>query len=272
MTPEDLETVRRITRSRCGALIDPSRPYPIEIRLHALARREGLASPTDLVAKARSEKSERLLWAIAEALTPNETSFFRDGEPFQQFAEEIAPDLIARRNGGTVRVWSAACGTGQEAYSLAMIADSEQFDSIEIFASDIGEHALERARAGAYTQFEVQKGLPIRHLVRYFDKQDDAFVIAPHIRERVRWRRINLLADLSALGRFDVIFCRNVVSSFDPPTARRVLEQIARALPEDGRLVLGREESPVGVTDALEPVHGLPGVFGPAPQRGVRAA
>jgi len=135
---------------------------------------------------------------------------------------------------------------------------------VEIFGSDLSERSLEKARAGVYTQFEVQRGLPIRLLVRHFEKADEMWALHPRIRQMVRWRRINLLADLRALGRFDVIFCRNVTASFDEATRRRVLEQLARALPDDGYLVLGLDETVSGATEALKPLPGRRGVYAPA--------
>ena len=146
-----------------------------------------------------------------------------------------------------------------------MIVDEERSKHpdarVELFGSDLSERSLEKAQAGVYSQFEVQRGLPIRLLVRHFEQAGDNWVLAPRIRQMVRWRRINLLADLRALGLFDVIFCRNVISAFDTPVRRRVLEQLAAALPEDGRLVLGLEETVDGVTDALQPAPGRRGVY-----------
>jgi chemotaxis protein methyltransferase CheR len=137
---------------------------------------------------------------------------------------------------------------------------------VELFGSDLSERCLEKAQSGLYTQFEVQRGLPIRLLVRYFEKTDETWVLSPRIRQAVRWRRVNLLADLSGLGQFDVIFCRNVVSGFDREVARRVLEQLAAALPEDGRLILGIEETAADYTDALRSVSGRRGVYAPNPE------
>jgi chemotaxis protein methyltransferase CheR len=266
MRPDDIETVRQLVHARAGVLIDPGKAYPIESRLAPVARREGFDEVGDLIQAIRTSRNDRLTWAVAEALAPSETSFFRDRFPFDQFRAELLPALSGRRD-RPIRVWSAACATGQEPYSLAMIVDDErpklQGARVDLFGSDISERALEKAQSGVYTQFEVQRGLPIRLLVRHFDKTDEAWVLAPRIRQMVRWRRINLLADLRALGQFDVIFCRNVVSAFDPPTRRRVLEQLARALPDDGWLVLGMDETIIGVTEALIPAQGRRGLYGP---------
>ena len=269
MRPEDVETVRALVHARSGVVIDPEKTYQIETRLAPVARRAGFASLPDLIQAIRGKRDEKLMWAATEALTSGETSFFRDRVPFRQFREETLPDLIARRGERPVRIWSAACATGQEPYSLAMIIDDEQAKlagaKIELFGSDISERSLEKAQAGVYTQFEVQRGLPIRLLVRHFEKSDEMWALSPRIRQMVRWRRINLLADLRALGQFDVIFCRNVVSGFDEVTRRRVLEQLARALPEDGYLVLGFDETVAGATETLKSVAGHRGLYAPSP-------
>jgi chemotaxis protein methyltransferase CheR len=268
MRAEDVETVRALVHSRSGVVIDPDKTYQIETRLAPVARRAGFASLPDLIQAIRAKRDEKLMWAAAEALTSGETSFFRDGAPFRLFREEILPELVARRGERPIRIWSAACATGQEPYSLAMIVDDEQAKlagaRIELFGSDISERSLEKAQAGLYNQFEVQRGLPIRLLVRHFEKADEMWALSPRIRQMVRWRRINLLADLRALGQFDVIFCRYVVSGFDQATRRRVLDQLANALPEDGCLVLGSDETVAGVTEALKPMPGRRGFYAPA--------
>ncbi len=271
MRPEDVETVRSLVHARSGMVLDPVKTYQIETRLAPVARRAGFDSLPDLVQAIRSQRDEKLMWAATEALTSGETCFFRDRIPFALFREEILPELVAKRGERPIRIWSAACASGQEPYSLAMIIDDERSKlhgaRIELFGSDISERALEKAQSGLYTQFEVQRGLPIRLLVRHFEKADEMWGLAPRIRQMVRWRRINLLADLRGLGQFDVIFCRNVVSGFDEPTRRRVLDQLARALPDDGRLVLGFEETVSGLTEALAPVAGRRGVYAPTAAR-----
>ncbi|HEX4196627.1 MAG TPA: protein-glutamate O-methyltransferase CheR [Caulobacteraceae bacterium] len=271
MRPEDVETVRVLVHARSGVVIDPGKTYQIETRLAPVARRAGFASLPDLVQAIRLQRDEKLMWAATEALTSGETCFFRDRAPFAQFREEILPELAAKRGERPIRVWSAACAAGQEPYSLAMIIDDERSKlpgaRVELFGSDISERALEKAQSGLYTQFEVQRGLPIRLLVRHFEKVDEMWGLKARIRQMVRWRRINLLADLRGLGQFDVIFCRNVISGFDEPTRRRVLDQLARALPSDGRLVLGFDETVSGLTETLAPVPGRRGVYAPTAAR-----
>jgi chemotaxis protein methyltransferase CheR len=267
MRPDDVETIRAMVHARSGVVIDPEKTYQIETGLAPVARRAGFASLPDLVQAIRAQRDERLLWAATEALTSSETSFFRDRAPFRLFREEILPTLVAERGDRPIRVWCAAAGTGQEPYSLAMVLDDEQAKlagaRVELFASDISERSIERAQRGLYTQFEVQRGLPIRLLVRHFEKVDEQWSLSARIRQMVRWRRINLLADLRPLGRFDVIFCRNVITSFDEPTRRRVLDQLADALPEDGWLLLGADEIVGGASERLKPVAGRRGVYAP---------
>ena len=270
MKPDEIEIIRRIVQARSGMVINPDKTYRIETCLAPVARREGFGDISEMVRDIQAKRDNDLMWTVTEALANTETAFFRDRAPFQQFREEILPELAMRRGDQPIRIWSAACSTGQEPYSLAMIVDDEASKypdlKIELFGSDLSERCLEKAQSGLYTQFEVQRGLPIRLLVRHFEKNDETWALSPRIRQSVRWRRVNLLADLTGLGQFDVIFCRNVISSFDREVARRVLEQLAAALPEDGRLILGIEETASDYTDALRPVQGRRGVYAPNPE------
>jgi chemotaxis protein methyltransferase CheR len=164
-----------------------------------------------------------------------------------------------------VKVWSAACGSGQEVYSLAMTVDEQRSAlggaRIELYGSDLSTRALEKAQSGLYTQFEVQRGLPIRGLVQHFEKSDEMWVISPRIRQMVGWRRINLIGDLSKVGRFDVILCRYVLSSLVEPMRARVLESLAAALADGGRLVVADGEDVGALTPALQPAPGQPGMW-----------
>ncbi len=265
MTPADIELLVALCRSRAGLKVEPEKPYLIESRLAPLARREGYNSIADMIQSLRINREERMIWAVVEAMTSNETAFFRDRTPFDQFRDDVLPTLARLRGASPVRIWSAACATGQEVYSLAMIADETRSQlpgaKIELFGSDISERCLEKAQAGLYTQFEVQRGLPIRQLVRHFEKTDEMWALSPRIRQMVRWRRINLIADLTRLGQFDVVFCRNVLSQLHEPMRKKVLENIAALLPEDGYLVLGLRETAGEITEAFKPVAGKPGLY-----------
>ncbi len=213
----------------------------------------------------QARREEPLIWSLVEAMAAGETSFFRDRAPFVQFETEVLPQLLRQRGGGPVRVWSAACATGQEIYSLAMIveemAGAEPGLRVELAASDLSRLSLERAQAGLYNQFDVQRGLPIRRLARHFEKDGDNWRLSAAVRQRARWRRINLIAGLRQIGRFDAVFCRYVLAHMTEEAQRKVLEDLTFVIPEDGFLVLGLGESVAGLTQAFEPVVGRPGLF-----------
>lgn len=273
MTPQDRELIAGLCAARAGIKVDASKAYLLETRLAPVARREDFAATRDLVEALRRTRDERLIWAVVEALASGESCFFRDGAPYTAFAEDILPRLFERAAGRPVRVWSAACGTGQEIYSLAMLVEEAEAalqGRVDLFASDLSERALEKAQSGIYTQFEVQRGLPIRLLVRHFEKEGEMWTISPRLRQRVQWRRINLLADLSRLGGFDVIFCRYVLAGATQEARARILNSLARTLAPGGFLFLGDNEGIDGLTEALIPVDGRPGLFARRPA--VRAA
>lgn len=265
MTPQDRELIAGLCAARAGFQVDASKAYLLESRLAPVARREDYLTIPELMEALRRTRDERLIWSVVEAMAGGESSFFRDGAPFEAFVDEILPKLTERAGGRPVRVWSAACGSGQEIYSLAMLVEEAEALShggrVELFASDLSERALEKARSGLYTQFEVQRGLPIRLLVRHFQKEGEMWGVSPRLRQMVRWRRINLLADLSQLGGFDVIFCRYVISGATEPARRRIVESLTRALAPGGYLVLGADERAEGLTEALAPVPGRPGLY-----------
>ncbi|MCI3181409.1 chemotaxis protein CheR, partial [Caulobacter sp. CCUG 60055] len=215
MRPEDIQVLRQLVEARSGVQVDPGKLYLIESRLAPVARREGFASIPEMIQAVRVHRDDRLMWAATDAMSVTETAFFRDRAVFELFRDEMLPALAQSRAGAPIRVWSAACSTGQEAYSLAMMVDEVRprlpGARVDLFGSDLSERCLEKAQSGLYTQFEVQRGLPIRLLVRHFERAEDNWALSPRVRQMVRWRRVNLLADLKPLGRFEVIFCRNAV-------------------------------------------------------------
>ena len=265
MTPADLDLLATLCRSRAGLRVDPRKTYLIDSRLGPLVRREGFNSPDALMTTLRQTREERLIWAVVEAMSLSETAFFRDRTPFQFFRDQMLPALVRLRGSQTVRIWSAGCSTGQEAYSLAMAADDSEHISaatqIDFYGSDLSERYLEKAQTGIYTAFEVQRGLPIRSLVKHFEKVEDNWRLLPRLRQKIRWRRVNLIGDLTPLGRFDVIFCRYVLSGMEEPYRKRVLENLAAVLPRDGFLILGNGESAEGITEAFVPIGGRPGLY-----------
>jgi chemotaxis protein methyltransferase CheR len=264
MNADDLVLVRSLVQNRSGVVVDATKTYFIETCLAPVARREGFPSISDMIASIRGQRDDRLMWAVTEALTSTETAFFRDISPFSEFREVMLPALAASRAGEPIKVWSAACSTGQEIYSLGMIVDEDRPKllgaPVELFGSDISAPCLEKAQAGVYNQFEVQRGLPARLLLRYFEQSGEMWRISPEIRQLVRWRRMNLLGGMQAVGRFDVIFCRYVTGLFDEPTRARVLASLASVLADDGYLVLGTNEA-ASETESLKPVSGRPGVY-----------
>lgn len=275
MTPEYIDLLAALGRARAGVRVEVEKPYLIESRLTPLARREGFESIEALVDELRAKREERLIWAVVESLCRTETTFFRGREAFAALRDGILPALSHRRD-APLRIWSAACATGQEVYSAAMaaaestgLAPGARF---EFFGSDLSERCLEKAQSGLYTQFEVQRGLPIRMLVKYFENQDDTWTISPRIRQTVRWRRINLLSDLSALGAFDVILLRNVLRNMVPSLRGRIVRSLAMRLAPDGVLVLDPEDDTSEVGDILKSAPGGAGLYLRDPTIGNAAA
>jgi chemotaxis protein methyltransferase CheR len=258
-----------LLRSRSGLAIGPDKLYLLETRLAPILRREKLHDLAALAFRLRgpaaeAQGNEALARDVVEAMTTNESFFFRDDKPFAHFRVKTLPRLLAARPAGVpLRLWSAAASSGQEAYSLAIIlAEAGGRDRrIEIVGTDIAREQLARAREGLYTQFEVQRGLPIQMLMKHFRKEDAGWRVAAPLRAMVQFREWNLLGDLAPLGRFDVVFCRNVLIYFDPPTKARVLEAIARQMPEDGLLYLGGAETVLGVSSRFAPVADDRGVY-----------
>jgi chemotaxis protein methyltransferase CheR len=265
MTPEDMELLAALGRARAGLKVDVDKTYLVESRLSPLARREGFDSIEALIAALRAKREERLIWAVVEALTFNETSFFRERDVFAHLRDEVLPALSQARRDQPIRIWSAACATGQEVYSLAMASgdsrDVEPGARFEFFGSDLSERCLEKAQSGLYTQFEIQRGLPITQLVKHFTNQDDTWEISPRIRQMVRWKRINLLSDLSTLGQFDVILLRHVLDGLEPSLHGRILENLIALMPEDGVLVLSPGDQLTGGAEAFLRPTDQPGVF-----------
>ncbi len=267
MTPLDYDYLRKLLKERSGLMLSADKQYLVESRLSPLARKAGIPSLGELVQKLKAG-NERLTVEVVEAMTTNESFFFRDKIPFDHFRDAIMPGLLAARaKERRLRIWSAAASTGQEPYSLAMML-KEMKDKlsgwrIDILATDLSTEVLEKARAGIYSQFEVQRGLPITMLVKYFTQTGDTWQIAPEIRAMVQYRPLNLLPDFSSLGSFDLVFCRNVLIYFDQDTKISVLNRIARVVASDGYLVLGAAETVVGLTDAFKPVPDKRGLYAP---------
>jgi chemotaxis protein methyltransferase CheR len=267
VTPFDFDYLRRLLKERSGLVLSADKQYLAESRLLPVARRHGMTTLGELVARLRGP-SIALTAEVVEAMTTNETFFFRDKIPFEHLRETIVPALAAARaREKRIRIWCTAASTGQEPYSIAMALKSlgavlEGF-RIDILATDLSTDVLERAKAGVYSQFEVQRGLPIQFLVKFFAKTGDNWQIAQDIRDMVQFRSLNLLNDFSPLGPFDLVFCRNVLIYFDQPTKTGVLNRLAKQMPDDAFLVLGAAETVVGLTDVFKPMADKRGLYAP---------
>jgi chemotaxis protein methyltransferase CheR len=269
MTGADFAFIAQFLKERSGLIITQDKMYLLETRLTSIMRENSMASLTALVEVLRQPGSAKVKDQVVDAMTTNETSFFRDNHPFETLRKSIIPGLIERRAPTrSLRIWSAACSTGQEPYSLAMML-KDSFPilgnwKVEIVATDLSPSVLERARSGLYSTFEVQRGLGIQMLVRHFDQIEPNWQIKRELRQMVTFRPLNLLEDFSALGQFDVVLCRNVLIYFDQPTKTRILSAIARRIASDGFLLLGGAESVFGLSDAFAGLSGLKGVYGHA--------
>jgi len=266
MKPEDFQLMSSLVRERSGLVLGEDKAYLLESRLTPITRKNGLQSLEDLVAAVRTKKDENLIAAIVEAMTTNESLFFRDSKPFDQLKELVFPELLkARESNRQIRIWSAACSSGQEPYSIAMLIKEAGSIfanwKIDIVATDLSEEMLAKASSGVYGQFEVQRGLPITMLVKYFKQDGDKWEIDPSLRSMVKFRKFNLLESPSPLGRFDIVLCRNVLIYFDQDTKRAVLERISSVMAEDGSLYLGGAETVLGITEKFQPVPGQRGLY-----------
>jgi chemotaxis protein methyltransferase CheR len=275
MTPHDYDFLRKCLKDRSGLVLSADKQYLVESRLLPVARRAGLNGLGELVTALKRSDAEALMTTVVEAMTTNETFFFRDKTPFENFRSTILPALMAARpNSRHIRIWCAAASTGQEPYSLAMALKEmgrEVEDwRIDILATDLSAAVLEKARQGIYSQFEAQRGLPIQLLIKYFTQVGEMWQLAPSVRSMVKFHQINLLADFTHLGMFDVVFCRNLLIYLDQAAKVDLLDRLARVIYGDGYLVLGAAETVVGVTERLKVLPDKRGLYvpnlHPAPQ------
>jgi chemotaxis protein methyltransferase CheR len=274
VTPLEYDFLRKLLKERSGLDLSSDKQYLVESRLIPLARKAGLADIAELVQKIRTGAGA-LMSDVVEAMTTNETFFFRDKIPFDHLRQTVLPALVqARANRRSLRIWCAAASTGQEPYSIAMCV--REFAGlagwrVEIVATDLSQEVLEKSKAGIYSQFEVQRGLPIQLLVRYFTQVGELWQLNADIRAMVQHRQLNLLEEFSHVGTFDVIFCRNVLIYFDQETKAGVFERLARSIEPDGVLTLGAAESVVGISDAFKPCPDRRGLYRPNLDRSARA-
>jgi chemotaxis protein methyltransferase CheR len=250
--------LRRFVRENSGLSLEEDKRYLAEDRLQRLMQTEQLANLDELARLVHQAPGSGLATAVIEALTNNETSFFRDRTLFNTVGDQLLPRLMeAREKTRRLRIWCAACSTGQEPYSLAMLIDERirrpSGWQIEIVASDLSRGVIQTAKQGLYSQFEVQRGLPVAMLLRHFRRLEDHWQISDYMRARISFRVHNFLAHSADLGTFDLIFCRNALIYFDPETKRRALARLVHQLAPDGYLVLGATERVSGLNEDLVP-------------------
>jgi chemotaxis protein methyltransferase CheR len=274
VTPVDYEFLRKLLKERSGLDLSPDKQYLVESRLVPLARKVGLPGITELVQKMKAGP-DALTADVVEAMTTNETFFFRDKVPFDHLRDTMLPALLqARASRRSLRIWCAASSTGQEPYSIAMclkeLGAALAGWRVEIIGTDLSQAVLEKSKAGIFSQFEVQRGLPIQLLVKHFTQIGELWQLNPDIRAMVQFRQLNLLHDFTQLGKFDVIFCRNVLIYFDQDTKAGIFERLAKLVEADGFMVLGAAESVVGISDAFKPYPERRGLYSPNANRGAR--
>lgn len=271
ITADEFSVLSKYIYAICGVALEAGKTYLVETRLKSMLQQHACASFMDLYNKARNDRSGNMEKEIINAITTNETLFFRDASPFEVFKHKILPDLIdarARANPGRpvpIRIWSAACSTGQEVFSIA-IALRETLGNlnnynISILGTDISDDAVTKASYGKYNKFEIERGMPQQTLNRYFTLMGDGWKIKDEIRAMAVFKKFNLMKPFSGLGRFDVVFCRNVAIYFTPADKKAVFEKIAGVLESDGALIIGSTESLSGVTSVFEAKRYMRSVF-----------
>lgn len=260
LTATDLVYLRELIRERSAIVIDESKGYLLESRLAPVARRNGLGSLTELVARLRQERNGPLHDLVVDAMTTNETSFFRDIHPWTALEKVWLPELIQKRaSQRTLTFWNAACSSGQEPYSLAMML-RDRFPQIvdtwnvRIIATDLSAEMLGRSAAGRYTQLEVNRGLPAPLLIKHFKRDGQYWQINENVREMVEFRAMNLVDQWPFIPQVDVLFMRNVLIYFDLPTKQQILNKLRGVLRPDGYLMLGTAETTLNVDERFERV------------------
>ncbi|GAA0776536.1 protein-glutamate O-methyltransferase CheR [Roseibium denhamense] len=277
MTPSEFDFLKNFLKTRSGLVLSNDKQYLVESRLLPIARSSKLETLSAVIQALQKGGNRTLETEVIEAMTTNESFFFRDKTPFDHFKDTMLPALLASRSTRKqLKIWCAAASTGQEPYSLGICLKEDAAKMggwrTRILGTDLSQEVLEKAKTGLYSQFEVQRGLPIQMLLKYFEQKGDMWQINAGMRAMVEWKKLNLLDSFSHLGEFDIVFCRNVLIYFDQATKTEILGRLAKALPEDGFLVLGAAETVVGLTDAFKPVPGKRGLFQRKPQADTKTA
>lgn len=257
LSAPDFDYVTQLLLDRAAIRLNNTQEYLVRSRLEPLAKQLGLPDLSALVEQLRSQPFGELHSQVVEAMTTNETSFFRDIHPFETLKNVIVPELVGRKVDRTLRVWSAACATGQEPYSLAMmLSDMPKLHGwrIQILATDLSRTTLAKAQQGCYSALEVGRGLPARALAQHFDRAGTSFQVKAHLRSLIEWRQLNLASRWPLMPMFDVVFMRNVLIYFPPNIVENVLQQARTKISSQGCLFLGTTENMLGLNTGFESV------------------
>lgn len=266
MKVADFEIYKSLLLEKSGLVITPDKSYLLDSRLTPIAKKWNYPTLEMMTLQLRAIPDPKLIKDIVEAMTTNETSFFRDTKPFTLFQETVLPHMIQQRaTRKKIRIWCAACSSGQEPYSLSMILKDKEAQlkgwQFEIVATDLSEDILDQARKATYSQFEVQRGLPIQYLMKYFTQVGEAWQLKDDIKNMVKFSTFNLLDDMSRMGQFDIVFCRNVLIYFDEKNKAQILARVEKQLDKDGFLFLGGAETVLGITDKFVPMPEKRGLY-----------
>lgn len=257
MNDIEYQFLAKFLKDRSGISISKEKCYLFESRLPQIAKRHNIENLTKLVEALRLQPSGALANDVIDTMTTNESFFFRDTKPFDQLKKIILPKFINRK----LRIWSAAASTGQEAYSIAMTCEEANFKSFEIIGTDLSPTVIERAKEGKYTQFEIQRGLPVIMMVKYFEQKGDVWHIKPTLKEKIKFDIFNLLDPYTRFENFDVVYIRNVLIYFERDTKRQILDKIAAKMNKGGYLLLGASETLFDLSDKFKPVEGENGLY-----------
>ncbi len=279
MNIADFDIYRDLLKAKSGLTLTQDKAYLIESRLNPVSKKWGYENIGALTKILRGVPPKELVNDIVEAMTTNETSFFRDNTPFENLKSKVIPYFKQNpRPNKTLRIWCAAASSGQEPYSIAMLLKEEAAMHLpgwkfQITATDISHEILEQAKEGLYTQFEIQRGLPITYLMKYFKQMpDNKWGINQDIKDMITFKYFNLLDNMVMLGKYDIIFCRNVLIYFDQPTKKDVMERSANLLEDDGFYFLGGAETVLGITNTFQNVPNCRGLYAKSKSQHIVAA
>jgi chemotaxis protein methyltransferase CheR len=272
ITPDEFKIIAKYIHDISGIFLDQSKAYLLETRLDSLVKENGCSSLTELYHQAKADGTKSIERKIIDAISTNETMFFRDISPFDVLQHKILPDLIDIRSANSssflppqIRIWSAACATGQEVYSIAMVLKELLPDlnkyNITLLGTDISDASISQSSCGSYNKFEIERGLPQEKLIRYFSRNGDNWKIKDDIRAMVKFSNLNLMLPLNGLGKFDIVFCRNVAIYFTIEDRKKLFNKIADILEPDGYLIIGSTESLAGICPRFEPKRHIKSIF-----------